>query len=151
MRTARLDGMVLGELFTDLKEFMKKTFELTHPKIQYARRVEAVKNEIRKYIKRERKKVLPEDVDFWDFDCRFGNTEAEAQTIHLSEIDKCIAGVEAAEQTSFYLEILVKPGHRAKKPTYKEIQAEATAEKLKTSVRPLKGFGNPDPDSSEDN
>jgi hypothetical protein len=123
---------------------MKKTFELTHPKIQYARRIEAVKNEIRKYIKRERKKTLPEDVDFWDFDCKFGNTEAEASTIHLSEIDKYIAAVEANQQTSFYLEILAKPGHRTKKPSQREIEAEA---KLKGAVREYKGFGSQDPES----
>ncbi|MBT8042138.1 MAG: hypothetical protein KJN98_03140 [Pontiella sp.] len=73
---------------------MKKSFDLTHEKIKYPRMVEAVKNEIRKYIKRERRKELPEGVDFWDFDCRFGDTEAEAKGIHLSEIDGCINDIE---------------------------------------------------------
>ena len=54
---------------------MKKKFSLKHPKIKPARRVEAVKHEIRKYLKRERRKELPEGVDFWDFDCKFGLTE----------------------------------------------------------------------------
>lgn len=123
---------------------MKKTFELTHPKIQYARRVEAVKNEIRKYIKRERKKTLPEDTDFWDFDCKFGNTEAEAKVVHLSEISKCIDAAEAKQLTSFYVEILAKPGRRTKKPTPEEIAAET---KLKASVREYKGFGSQNPES----
>ena len=61
---------------------MKKTFNLTHPKIKYPRMVDAAKNEVRKYIKRERRKELPEGVDFWDFDCRFGDAEAEAKVIH---------------------------------------------------------------------
>mgnify|MGYP000645644891 CR=1 FL=1 len=57
---------------------MKKTFELTHPKVKYPRLVDGVKNDVRKYVKRERRKDLPEGVDFWDFDCKFGDTEAEA-------------------------------------------------------------------------
>jgi len=95
---------------------MKKTFNLTHEKIKYPRLVEGVKNDVRKYIKRERRKELPEGVDFWDFDCKFGDTEAEAKVIHLSEIDKCITDAEARELQSFYIEILAKPGIRTKKP-----------------------------------
>jgi hypothetical protein len=134
---------------------MKKTFELTHPKIQYARRVDSVKNEIRKYIKRERKKTLPEDIDFWDFDCKFGDTEAEAKIIHLSEIDACINTATAKELTSFYVEILAKPGHRLKKADVAaaaaaEAAAEASEEKLKESVREYKGFGSQSSESPED-
>ncbi|MEA2068178.1 MAG: DUF6172 family protein [Verrucomicrobiota bacterium] len=93
---------------------MKKTFQLTHPKIKYPRMVDAVKNEVRKYIKRERRKELPEGVDYWDFDCRFGDTEADAKAVHLSELDKCINDIEARELLSFYVEILAKEGVRAK-------------------------------------
>lgn len=94
---------------------MKKTFELTHPKIKRPRRVEAIKYEVKKYIKRERRKTLPVDVDFWDFDCRFGNDEASSEVIHLSAINRSISQVEADQLDSFYLEILAKPGYRAKK------------------------------------
>ena len=112
---------------------MKKTFELTHPKIQYARRVDAVKSEVRKYIKRERKKTLPEEVDFWDFDCKFGDTEAEAKAINLAEIDKNINDAEARQLESFYLEILAKPGIRTKKPSEDEPVAPV--------IREYKKFG----------
>ncbi|MCI5209801.1 MAG: hypothetical protein D3910_13640 [Candidatus Electrothrix sp. ATG2] len=95
---------------------MKKTFQLTHPKIKLPRRVEAIRHEVKKYIKRERKKKLPKGVDFWDFDCRFGVDEATSEVIHLSEINKYISQAETKELESFYLEILVKPGHRTKKP-----------------------------------
>lgn len=117
---------------------MKKTFELTHPKIKYARRIDSVKNEIRKYIKRERKKELPEGVDFWDFDCKFGDTEAVAQEIHLAEIDSCIAGIAVKEQLQFYVEILAKNGYRTKKTN------EDAAIQLKAAVREYKGFGSDD-------
>ena len=95
---------------------MKKTFNLTHPKIKVPRLVEAVKHEVKKYIKRERKKPLPENVDFWDFDCRFGVDETTSEVIHVSEINKYISQAESKQLESFYLEILAKPGHRSKKP-----------------------------------
>ncbi len=112
---------------------MKKTFNLTHPKIKYPRMIDATKNEIRKYIKRERRVTLPEDVDFWDFDCKFGDTEAEAKVIHLSEIDTCINDAEQRELTSFYVEILRKEGVRA--------AAEKARREVNLEVPKPKGFG----------
>lgn len=91
---------------------MKKTFELTHPKIKLARRVDAVKHEIKKYLKRERKKALPAGADYWDFDCRFGNTEAEADVIKIADINKRIDQTQVDGLTSFYVEILAKEGVR---------------------------------------
>lgn len=111
---------------------MKKTFDLTHEKIKYPRMVEAVKNEIRKYIKRERRKELPEKADFWDFDCRFGDTEAEAKGIHLSDIDGCINDIEKRGLTSFYVEILARPGRRTKKPKPADESPKPVLPKVKT-------------------
>ena len=93
---------------------MKKTFKLTHPKIKTPRLVEAVVFEVRKYIKRERRKELPEGVDFWDFDCKFGATEESAEVVHISELSKLIGAAESNNLESFYVEVLAKPGHRAK-------------------------------------
>ena len=94
---------------------MKKTFNLTHPKIKVPRLVEAIKHEVKKYIKRERRKILPENVDFWDFDCQFGIDKATSEVIHLDDINKNISKAESEELESFYLEILVKHGIRTKK------------------------------------
>ena len=96
---------------------MKKTFTLTHPKIKYDRLIDGVKHDIKKYIKRERNKQLPEEADFWDFDCKFGNTEAEAEVVHLKEINKKIDEAASAAQKSFYIEILVKEGFRQYMPS----------------------------------
>lgn len=95
---------------------MKKTFKLDHPKIKVPRLFEAFKHEVKKYLKRERRKSLPEGVDFWDFDCKYGADEASAEPIHVSAINKSISQAEADKLESFYLEILAKPGHRTKKP-----------------------------------
>lgn len=99
---------------------MKKTFKLTHEKIKPERQVEAIKHEIRKYLKRERKRDLPKGADFWDFDCRFGDDLASSDVIHLSEIDKFIDRAVAKELGSFYLEVLAKPAQRTARPKPQE-------------------------------
>lgn len=95
---------------------MKKTFSFSHPKKQRPRVVEAIKYELKKYIKRERNKNLPEEVDFWDFDCRYGVNEASCSMIHVSEINKVISEADAEGLNSFFLEVLSKHGVRTKKP-----------------------------------
>ncbi|CAM4001155.1 DUF6172 family protein [Pseudoalteromonas byunsanensis] len=91
---------------------MKKTFALTHPKLKPARLVDAIKYEVKKYLRRERNKNLPADADFWDFDCRFGATESQADVIKVAQINKHIDHAVEGQLTSFYLEILAKPGYR---------------------------------------
>ena len=53
---------------------MKKVFPFSAPGHQPPRVVAAIKSDVRKYVKRERRKPLPEGVDFWDFDCKVGRT-----------------------------------------------------------------------------
>ena len=89
---------------------MKKTFLLTHPKIKTSRLIEAIRRDVKKYLKREKRKSLPDGADYWDFDCKFGPTEDKAEMILVSEISKCITEVEVENLKSFYLEILAKPG-----------------------------------------
>ena len=91
---------------------MKKTFDLNHPKIKLARRVDAVKNEVKKYLKRERNKTLPAGVDYWDFDCQFGNSETDAKPIVLADINKRIDQTQVEGLTSFYIEVIAKHGVR---------------------------------------
>lgn len=87
---------------------MKKTFALTHPKLQPARLVDAIKHEIKKYLARERRKPLPEGQDYWTFDCRFGASAEVAEKIFTSEINKQIDAAVAQAYPQFYLEILAK-------------------------------------------
>ena len=91
---------------------MKKTFELIHPKIKPARLIEAARRDIKKYLKRENRKSLPDDFDCWNFDCKFGPSQEKAEVILSSEISKCISEAEAESLKSFYLEILAKPGYK---------------------------------------
>lgn len=91
---------------------MKKTFNLTHEKIKLPRLVDAIKHEVKKYLKRERRRTLPEDADYWDFDCRFGVDEESSEVIHVSEINKSISWAESENLDSFYLEVMAKPCSR---------------------------------------
>ncbi|MDD2844946.1 MAG: DUF6172 family protein [Rhodoferax sp.] len=91
---------------------MKKTFQLNIEGKNRDRVLEATKHEIRQYIKRERRKTLPEGVDFWDFDCQFGTRPDNAQGVHLATLTALIDAVALAGGEAFYLELLAKPGHR---------------------------------------
>lgn len=107
---------------------------MTHPKVKVPRLVEAIKYEIKKYIKRERGKQLPPNVDYWDFDCRYGADEASSEVIHLSAINKSISQAEAEQLESFYLEILAKPGYRSKRPKEEQqSNSEDSAVQIKES------------------
>jgi hypothetical protein len=99
-----------------LPSTMRKTFQLNIEGKNRDRRLDAVKHEIRKYVKRERRRALPEGVDYWDFDCKFGADEGAAQVVHLAEIIKLVDGVAKAGAESFYLELLAKHGHRKARP-----------------------------------
>ena len=94
---------------------MKKTFKLTHEKLKVDRHVDAIRHEIRKYIKRERRRQLPEGADYWDFDCRFGAEEASSEVIHVGAIDESINLALSEKLNSFYLEIIAIPANRESK------------------------------------
>jgi hypothetical protein len=101
---------------TNFKASVRKTFKIQVEGKNPDRVLDAHKHEIRKYVKRERRVPLPAGVDFWDFECKFGNTEESAETVHLAEIITRIdaAVTEGAEQ--FFVEVIAKEGHRRVRP-----------------------------------
>lgn len=95
---------------------MKKTFQL-HIEGKHPDRVlDAIKHEIRKYLKRERRRELPTGVDYWDFDCKFGLSADVTETVHVANLIECIDAAVQAKATSFYVEILATHGVRMKRP-----------------------------------
>ncbi len=94
---------------------MKKKFPLMIPDRKPALVLDAIKHEIRKYLKRERRKPLPEGVDFWDFDCKVGAAAEDAAVKHPGDLEKAIGEVQEAGGAEVYVEILAKPGQRVKK------------------------------------
>lgn len=94
---------------------MKKSFPLTDPKHKPERVVAAIKNDVRKYLKRERRKSLPEGVDFWDFACKVGQGSAPPERKHEKELITAIDEAAEAGCDSVYIEILATPGVRTKR------------------------------------
>jgi hypothetical protein len=87
---------------------VKKTFSLNQPGKHPDRLIEAIKNELRKYLRRENRRELPEEMAYWDFDCRFGPTEAGAEKIPPADVIKSVDKAKTAGWEQFYMEILVR-------------------------------------------
>lgn len=100
---------------------MKKIFKLQEENKNSDRLVEAIKHDIRKYIKRERSKKLPKDFGYWDFECRFGQTSDTAEAVHAGELTTALDKALAEKWSECYVEIIAKP---AKKPNASPISEE---------------------------
>lgn len=91
---------------------MKKTFKLHIEGKNSDRVLDAIKHEVRKYVKREKRKTLPIGANYWAFDCKFGATQDVAEELHLGEITKQMDVVAKSGGDAFYVEILVRPAIR---------------------------------------
>ena len=110
---------------------MKKTFSLKSANKHPDRVLDAVKHEIRKYLKRERRRELPEGADFWDFDCQFGPSQDAASVVHVAELIGQIDEIAQTGADQFYVEIVAKPGKRTARPAgvlSRELDANEDAE-----------------------
>jgi hypothetical protein len=101
---------------------VKKVFKLTDPKKHEDRVLEAVKHEIRKYAKREKKKTLTDKATmYWDFDCKVGATAEVAEVLIFEELIKALDVVKEGGAKEVYVEILAK---EVEKPLKAEISSE---------------------------
>ena len=101
---------------------MKKIFKLTNEKKHEDRVLEAVKHDIRKYVKREKKKELPDKATmYWDFDCKIGATADDAKVVAYEELIKALDAVKADGAKECYVEILAKT---VDKPVKEEVIQE---------------------------
>ena len=71
---------------------------------------------MRKYVARQRRAALPEGVDYWDFACRFGSTEADATEVHFATLIGLMDAAGKAGADAFFVSILGMHGVRAAKP-----------------------------------
>jgi len=99
---------------------MKKTFKLDHPKIKVPRVVDSVKHDIKKFLKKERKKPLPSGAIYWDFDCKFGQSEETAVEVHLSSLRKNIDELVENNIMTIFVEITAKAIEAGKNPPTQE-------------------------------
>jgi len=115
---------------------MKKVFNLIEKNKKPDRTLDSIKNEIRKYFKRERKKKLPEDAIFWEFECKFGKDETSAQLLAGNDITKALDVTRKEEWASCYIEIVSKPSDKKKaekeKPSDENTSDESTSKENTT-------------------
>ena len=90
---------------------MKKNFPLTAPGKDDHRVLESIKIEVNKYVKREKRKVLPEGFELWDFNCKVGPDQAAAVPTQRKEVTGAIDEVAKAGGAQVYVEILAFPTH----------------------------------------
>lgn len=106
---------------------MRKTYLLRVEGKHPDRLLDAAKHDIRKYVKRERRRVLPAGADFWDFDCQFGAAKEAAAPIHFATITAQIDALVVAGGTQFYLEVLAKPAVRQARPNLAQVASNDQA------------------------
>jgi hypothetical protein len=95
-----------------MPKHMKKTFPLKVPGNADARVVEAIKGEVRKYLKRERRKKFPEGFDQWDFACKVGLEQTTAETQSVDDLFPAIDAVAKTGALKVYVEVLASAGKR---------------------------------------
>ena len=107
---------------------MRKIFPLSQEGRHPDRVLDAVKHEIRKYLKRERRRVLPEGVDYLDFDCRIGATKETAEVVHLATLIGQLDALARDGAAQVYVEVLAKPGVRRPRPAGTSAAADHPAQ-----------------------
>jgi hypothetical protein len=105
---------------------MNKSYKLIEEKRNKDRVVESIKYEIRKYIKREKNKPLPEDVDFWKLECKISKDSDELAFVEFQNLIRTIDILVLEEAESLNIEILSFEG--IKKPKEIVAQDELTEE-----------------------
>lgn len=91
---------------------MKKPFPTKSGNHKPARVIEGIKSDVKKYLKRERNKKLPEGVDYWDFDCWVGTASDSAKKVHVKALSKAIDEAASGGPEIIYIEILAQKGIR---------------------------------------
>jgi hypothetical protein len=95
---------------------MKKNFPLHLPGKADARVLDAIKHEIRKYVRRERNKPLPEGAARWIFACRVGADQATAEAAELKDVSAAIDQVARTGVDHIHVEVRAVPADRLASP-----------------------------------
>jgi len=108
---------------------MKKIFKLTAENKKPERVLDSIKYDIRRYLKRERKKKLPEDMTFWDFECAFGKSSEDSTDISVSEVITYIDKASEESWSEFYIQIISKAVKKEKKAEVPSTEEETDTTK----------------------
>jgi len=107
---------------------LKKIFKLTAENKKPERVLDSIKYDIRRYLKRERKKKLPEDATFWDFECAFGQSSETKEDIIASEITNALDKASEASWKECYIEIIAKAVTKERKVQEKPVVENTDSE-----------------------
>jgi hypothetical protein len=91
---------------------MKKTFPLQAAGKDDARVRDKIRHEINKYVRRCRRKPVPEGFAQWEFACRVGRGAEDAESRSLKEVGGSIDTVAQGGATAVYVEIEAVPAQR---------------------------------------
>jgi hypothetical protein len=94
---------------------MRKIFPLTDARHKPPQVVASIKNELRKYLRRQRGKALPDGADFWDFDCKVGK-DSPTDATHVADLIAAVDVAAAQGWEAMHVEILTKSKTRQRKP-----------------------------------
>ena len=90
---------------------MKKTFPLHVPGKTDDRVLDAIKIEVHKYVKRERRKLLPAGFEQWDFACKVGPEQAKATECQtVDDIFPAIDTITKTDSPQVYVEVIATAG-----------------------------------------
>jgi hypothetical protein len=91
---------------------MKKNFPLQAPGKDDARVRDKIRHEVNKYVRRSQRKTPPEGFAMWEFMCRVGVSDANAESKTIKEVGAAIDTVAATGATTVYVEIEAVPAQR---------------------------------------
>jgi hypothetical protein len=91
---------------------MKKTFPLQAHGKDDARVRDKIRHEVNKYVRRERRKTLPEGFSWWMFACRVGPNAEQAAAKSLDDVGAAIDAVARTGASAVYVEITAAASHR---------------------------------------
>lgn len=91
---------------------MKKTFPLQAPGKDDARVRDKVRHEVNKYVRRCRRKEVPEGFAQWEFVCQVGASAETAENKPLKDVAAAIDAVAAGGAAQVYLAIEALPSQR---------------------------------------
>jgi len=85
---------------------LKKIFKLREGDKNPDRIVEKIKHQLRKYLKREKKKKIEALNSFCDFECRFGIDEENSKKVSFNDVIQLLDKAREDDLRECYVEIV---------------------------------------------
>lgn len=93
---------------------MKKTFPLQQAGHDDARVRDKIRHEVNKFLRRARQQPPAEGFRGWDFTCKVGPSETQAEPRALQEVATSIDEIAQTGATHVYIELVPVPARRVR-------------------------------------